>query len=123
MIIAAYAGKGNLDNLMREDWPYNYVKAIKMALCRKKTLLIPSDGQVMALLRQENIPYTLCYPRRDAKDDYRRRFMARGNTEDFLSIFIDGWDRFLDNLERVEAEARIVLEPNQFLSDLIAFRE
>jgi hypothetical protein len=113
--------KGNPNNLMREDWPQNYIKAIKMALCAEKALLIPSDSHVMMLLRLESIPYTLCYPRRDAKETYRRRFIARGNTEDFLSIFIDGWDLFLDNLEKDEAGQRIVLEPHQFLSDVITF--
>ena len=115
------AGKGNPYNIMREEWPQNYVEAIKSALTTGKTLLIPSDVNVLALLRQEKIPYTLCYPQRDAKEIYRQRFIDRGNTEDFLSIFIDGWDFYIGKLETVEAERRIVLEPHQFLSDVFDF--
>ena len=115
------AGKGNPYNVMREDWPYNYVEAIKSALDAEKTLLIPSDVNVLATLRQEGIPYTLCYPQRDAKEVYRQRFIDRGNTEDFLSIFIDGWDQFIDKLETTETERRIVLQPHQFLRDVFDF--
>jgi hypothetical protein len=115
--------KGNPEYVLRDNWPQNYAKSIKVALCGRKTLLIPSACDVLALLRQEGLPYTLCYPRRDAKETYRQRFIARGNTEDFLSIFIDGWDMFINNLEEIEAERRIVLEPHQFLSDVISFEE
>jgi hypothetical protein len=113
------ASKGNPFNVMRESWPYNYVEAIKSARGLGKTLLIPSDLNVLALLRQEGIPYTLCYPQHCAKDIYEQRFINRGNTEDFLSVFIDGWDYFMDKLEAAEADQRFVLEPHQFLSDVI----
>ena len=112
------SGKGNLDNIMQEDWPQNYIEAIKSALLTDKTLLIPSDSRVLALLDLERIPYTLCYPQRDAKEAYRQRFIERGNTEDFISIFIDGWDYFFNALEKAGTESRIVLEPHQFLSDV-----
>lgn len=113
------SSKANPDNIMREDWPYNYVEAIKSMLKNGKTILIPSDSRVLVLLRLVNIPYILCYPQRSAKDTYRQRFIDRGNTEDFLSIFIDGWDWFMDALDGTEAERRFVLEEDQFLSDVI----
>lgn len=113
------SGKANPDNTMREEWPYNYVEAIKTILGYGKTILIPSDRRVLSHLRLVNIPYTLCYPQRSAKDAYRQRFIDRGNTEDFLSVFIDGWDWFMDALEGTEAERRIVLEPHQYLNDVI----
>jgi hypothetical protein len=115
------AGKANPDNIMRGNWPQNYVEAIKSVMDTGKALLIPSDIRVLKLLRQDGIAYTLCYPQRDAKDIYRQRFIERGNTEDFLAIFIDGWDLFMECLEAIGAERRIVLKPHQFLSDVIDF--
>ena len=115
------ASKGNPYNVMREEWPHNYVEAIEAASDEGKILLIPSDSQALALLREDNIPYTLCYPQRNAKEICRRRFIDRGNTDDFLSIFIGGWDLYIGKLETIEAERRIVLEPYQFLSDVFDF--
>jgi hypothetical protein len=112
------AGKGNPDNEMREEWPHNYIEAIKLMLCEDKILLIPTDLRVLSLLIEENIPYILCYPHRNAKDMYRQRFIDRGNTEDFLYIFVEHWDYFINKLDIIEAEKRIILESHQFLSDV-----
>jgi len=117
----AEAGKNKANpNLnMRIEWPYNYVEAIKEALAGEKTLLIPAAFDVLRLLRKDNIPYTLCYPQRDAKEVYRKRYLDRGNTEDFLEIFIGGWERFLDYLEQDTYGQHIVMQPHEFLSDVI----
>lgn len=85
----------------------------------EKILLIPPVMYVLFLLEMEGIPYTLCYPRREAKESYRQRYIARGNTEDFLSVFIDGWDKFMDFLEWNTYANHIVLDANQFLSDVV----
>jgi hypothetical protein len=113
------ACKANPNNDMRPEWPRNYVAAIKSALEDVKTLLIPSDNHVLALLRQENIPYVLCYPMRSAKEIYRKRFLERGNTEEFLEVFIDHWDSFFDKFEADTYGQHIILQPYQFLSDVI----
>ena len=113
------AGKANPFNEMRKDWPHNYIEAIKSALRKEKILLIPSDLRVLELLRRESISYILCYPQRSAKEVYRQRFIDRGNTEDFLEVFINGWDYYIDKLETDKADKRIVLEPYQYLCDVI----
>ncbi|MCL2434385.1 MAG: hypothetical protein FWD16_07715, partial [Clostridia bacterium] len=82
------ACKANPDNVMREDWPYNYAAALADALPGGKTLLIPTDLHVLLLLQYKKIPYTLCYPQRSAKEIYRQRFISRGNTGEFIDIFI-----------------------------------
>ena len=114
-----FSNKANPNLNMRIEWPYNYVEAIKEALAGEKTLLIPAAFDVLRLLRKDNIPYTLCYPQRDAKEVYRKRYLDRGNTEDFLEIFIGGWERFLDYLEQDTYGQHIVMQPHEFLSDVI----
>ena len=110
--------KANPKNVMRPDWPFNYLNAIKDTDSKGKLILIPSESQVLELLRAENIPYVLVYPQREAKDIYHKRFIDRGNSDDFINIFIGNWDYFLDVLEKDPAE-HIVLQPHQFLSDAI----
>jgi len=115
----AEASKANFDHVIREDWPFNYVEAIKKVLHDDKVLLIPSAGNVLSLLKKENIPYYLCYPVKEAKEEYKRRFIDRGNTIDFLSAFIDGWDRFIFALENDTYGTHIIMKPHQYLSDMI----
>ena len=113
------ACKANPDNVMRDDWLYNYVAAIKSALDEGKTLLIPTDMYVLALLRVERIPYILCYPQMNAKEIYRKRYIDRGNTDDFIEIFIGGWERRIAALEQDDYGRHIVLTGQQFLSDAV----
>jgi hypothetical protein len=113
------ASKANLDYIMRDDWPLNYVSAIKRNMSNDKMLLIPSDYLVLMFLRSEKIPYTLCYPHKDAKEAYLKRFMDRGNTQEFIDIFIGRWNDFIEGLEKDSYGRHIVLKPHQYLSDVI----
>ena len=113
------ADKANHDLDFIYGWEKSYVKAIKQNMTDDKILLIPSDYKVLSLLEIESIPYILCYPKRDAKEIYHKRFIERGNSEGFIDIFIGGWDLFIDALEEASYGTRIVLEQNQFLSDVI----
>ena len=112
------AGKANPENIMRDDWPYNYVAAIINAMGGGKHLIIPSDMFVLMLLQAKSIPYILCYPKREAREEYRRRFLARGNTQEFIDIFIGRWDGFMDSLEGDSHGKHLVLEPGAYLSDV-----
>jgi hypothetical protein len=117
---AGEAGKANPDHVLRDDWPYNYADAIQMAAHAGKHLLIPSDLSVLMLLQIKGAPYTICYPQRSAKDEYLRRYRARGNTQAFMDIFIGRWDRFLDALERDLFGRHVVLRPHEYLADVAA---
>ena len=116
---AGEAGKANPNNVMRDDWPRNYVNAIQAAMTESRVLLIPTDLFVLELLRREGVPYWLVYPRREAKDVYHKRFLERGNTEDFIDVFIGRWNSFLHALEQDTYGQHIVLKPHQFLSDVL----
>jgi len=109
------AGKANPTNIMRDDWPYNYISAIKSNMGTGKHLLIPTDMFVLMLLREKNIPYMLCYPRRDAKEIYRERFQTRGNTAQFIDIFIGRWDDFISAFEHDTYGKHTVLRADEFL--------
>ena len=111
--------KANPDLVMRDFWVFDYVDAIKEELKHGKTLLIPPALNVLLHLEMERVPYLLCYPKREAKEVYRQRYIARGNSEEFLSIFIDGWDKFIDAMEADTYGQHIILEPHQFLSDVL----
>ena len=115
---AGEGGKANPDNVMRPDWPYNYVDAIIENMGAGKHLLIPTDHLVLTHLQIKAIPYVLCYPQRDAKDVYRKRYINRGNSENFLDIFADHWDNWMAFFEEDTYGHHIVLRPDEFLCDI-----
>lgn len=114
------SGKANPKYDMNTDWPYNYVEAILETLRRTdKIILIPPIWHVLHILSNVSIPYILCYPQRSAKEEYKRRYISRGNTEDFLYIFIGGWNRIIGICENDPHGQHIILKPHEFLSDVI----
>jgi len=113
--------KADPNLVMKPEWPRNYVKAI-LECHSDKIILIPSDSLVLYLLEKERKPYYLCYPKRKAKNVYKKRFIKRGNSKDFISIFIGEWDSFMDSLRQDTYGKHIVLKQYQYLSDVLDLR-
>ena len=113
------SGKANLDNILRHDWPYNYVAAIQEVMKEEKHLLIPTDWHTLTFLCMNNIPYVLCYPQQDAKEEYHQRFLDRGNNEYFIDVFIGHWDNFMTLFKQDTFGHHVILRPNEYLCDAI----
>jgi len=102
-----------------ENYPENYLEAIKEAANENKIIFIVPDPRILLHLEMENIPYVLAYPVRSAKDEYKQRFVSRGNKENFMKIFIGRWDAFIDEFECDTYARHIVMQPHQYLSDIL----
>jgi len=100
---------------MNPEYPQNYVSAILECMDKYKYLVIPSDGLVLARLRDYDVPYILCYPEIRAKEGYQKRYLQRGNTEDFMDVFIGGWDEFMQSLRNDNYGIHIVLTDKEYL--------
>jgi hypothetical protein len=113
------AGKACSENTMDPEWPFNYVDALEKIKDGHKFILIPSDTAVLYLLKERGMPFLLVTPLRSAKEEYRRRFIERGNSNEFIEIFIEHWDSFMDSLERVCPCVRIALDIDEYLTDFM----
>ena len=110
--------KADINLQLRDEWPENYIKAVVNQYNENRYVIIPPIVPVLNALRKEKIPYILCYPERNAKDEYERRYKERGNTTDFLNVFIGYWDIFLDQMEADQGEYHFVMKRSEFLTDL-----
>ena len=113
------SSKANIDDVLNPNWPLNYLLAIKNNLQSDKIILIPPDYFILMLLKSENMQYYICYPQRNIKEQYLKRYIDRGNNANFIDIFIGRWDEFIDSYEKDSFGKHIVLQANQFLSDVI----
>ena len=113
--------KADLDLIMREEWPENYCKAVINVYNEHKYVIIPPIGSVLAALRDEDIPYILCYPERSAKAEYESRYRDRGNNESFLRVFVDHWDLFLSDMESAPGDNHVVLKEGEYLLDYLSY--
>jgi len=107
--------------LSNPQYPYNYVLEILKAEQAYQYVLIPTAIGVIRELNELGRTVVLCYPTKEQKEDYRQRFLDRGNSEDFLDVFIECWEGFLGPFWEQEVEGiHIPLEKGQFLTDVKA---
>ena len=114
------AEKGARHHLHSPLFPDNYVAKVLRAERESRFVLIPTVFGVVRCLREEyGRKVFLCYPGGNCREEYRARFLARGNSEAFLELFMDGWDYFLEPVRNYEQGIHIVMEPGMYLTDLL----
>lgn len=111
--------KGALYRLADPRFPTNYLYEILNAERMYKFVLIPTNAEVIRHLQEDyGRKVLLCYPKDICREEYRERFIARGNSASFLELFIDGWDCFLRPLRENRQGIHISMEPGEYLTDL-----
>lgn len=112
--------KGALHRLRNPLFPYNYLAEILKSERKFRFVLIPTNFEIIRRLREDyGRTVLLCYPDDDCREEYRARFLARGNSESFLELFIDGWDYFLGLVRDYDQGIHIVMRPGSYLTDLL----
>lgn len=112
--------KAHGDLILRKHWHRVYFEALMEAYHRDldKVFVIPSVDYVLRELEAQGIPFLLVYPHRRLKEVYRQRYIDRGNTEDFLDVFIGEWDYWIDSL-RSHGGTHLELLEDVYLSDIL----
>ncbi|MCI8939129.1 MAG: hypothetical protein HFH11_03130 [Dorea sp.] len=110
--------------ILNPDWRYDYYdKLISLYKSEpNKIIVIPTDIQIMNWLAYEEITFTLVFPSYDLKEEYRNKYLERGNTEAFIDIFINDWDYWIGMFKLQKGCKKIELKTNEYLSDVISFK-
>lgn len=114
------AEKGARYLLRDPRYPSNYILEILKAEQEYPYVLIPTNAGIIERLREKySRQVLLCYPTKEQKEDYRARFLARGNSEEFLKLFIDDWEYFLTPFwDREVSGIHLPLRPGEYLTDV-----
>lgn len=112
--------KANRALEMRDGWQRLYHDAIVHTYQRyaDEIIVIPTESLVLEMLDADGIPYVAVYPHAGLADEYEARYRARGNTEDFIDIFIGDWELWMEMVRRLGGE-HIELKAGEYLSDVI----
>ena len=99
------------------DFPHNYVQHIQTS---GKNHLVSTHKAVRDEFAKQNIPFVLCYPERQCKEEYIQRYRQRGSTPAFLQLLSEKWDEWITEMENESRAAQhLVLQPGQFASDVL----
>lgn len=102
-----------------ENFPYNYLEAILNNLDGYDYILISTHSEIRNLLGEENIEYSLVFPKNHLKNEYIKRLYDRGSSNNLISFISDNWDSFMIDLNRETYPVRYRLKKGEFLSDII----
>lgn len=110
--------KGCIEFPFDDTYPEKYVADVLKNCRNYNHILIPSDNRVMNVLEAQKVEFVLCYPGRCLKEVYRKRYQTRGNAEEFMRIFVDRWDLWIDSFERRSCK-KYVMQQREFLKEII----
>lgn len=110
--------KASIYHVNNPIFPYNMIAEILEAEKRFKYVIIPSVRSVIEILQREYArTVILCYPEDGLENEYRERYIKRGNTDEFCQVFVDRMQEFLDGLKSNEDACHVVLKSGEYLSD------
>lgn len=101
-----------------ELWPQNYLSEIKSKSLIYDILLVWVHPDVLDLYDNENIEYVICYPCKQALEEYRQRYINRGNNENYINRVIDSYDFRVKQWNEYPNE-KIILNCNETLEDYL----
>ena len=116
------AAKAQTDFPLRRNYPSAYTDDVQKNALSYRFVLIPTDARVLRELERRGEEFTVIIPdRRDERmrEIYEERYRARGNSENFLDVFIGGWDFMLKMVERHPGTGIRYLAENEYVSDVI----
>ena len=101
----------------KTKFPHNYITHIKNNIGKTDYILISSHKTVRDALVENNLHFILVYPEKSLKDEYVKRYRERGSSEQFITLLINNWDDWIDELDNQKNCDRIVLNSGEYLSD------
>ena len=101
------------------DWVEMYIECMLALQEKYDFVFITTYGDVLKVLNERGIEYTLIYPRMELKDEYKQRAISRGSDDEFVNGFFSRWEKHISDCENNNVPKKIILESNQYLSDVI----
>ena len=102
-----------------DNWINIYIECLLALKEKYDCVLITTYGDVLQELNRRNIKYCLVYPKIELKEEYRQRAIERKSDTSFIEGFFSRWDTHINDCINNKNTNKIVLESNEYLSDVI----
>lgn len=106
-------------NFDKEEFPKNYLDEIEDKIESYNVILVSTHREVREGLLDRGINFTLVYPNIELKEEYVDRYQDRGSEVSFINLLESNWDEWINELEEQERCSHIVLNSNEFLTDIM----
>lgn len=106
----------------KDDFPQNYVRAIKDNLYDYDIILVSTHEEVLRELETNEIRPHLVMPKESDLNEYVGRMYRRGDTKVFIDFIINNWDNFVcKNFFMYYGNVKTIhtLKQNEYLNDIL----
>lgn len=101
----------------KDDWPNAYLDHLE---AQSGIVLASTHEEVRQGLHERGLPFWIVFPAHASLFEYRRRFQARGDSEEFRKLLTAEWANWLFRLQTdSRAAVRIELSPDTYLADVL----
>lgn len=107
------------EGVRNPDFPQNYIEHIKSCIGEYDIVLVSSHSVVRKALQDNDIKYAVYYPSIHSKETYLDRYKERGNSENFISLIAENWDKWIKEIEEETFPLKVEMNHNKYLSDCI----
>lgn len=110
-------------NFKGENRWEDYKNAIKNQIGKVDILFVSSHTETRKILSELGVRFYLVYPDRSLKDEYLRRYVERGSSQEFIEMMDKNFDLFIDSIENEEvrcAKIKLIGE-NEYLDSFLNF--
>lgn len=80
------------------DFPKNYIKHIKENIGKYEFIFVSSHKEVREALLDECIFFYLVYPDENRKEEFIKRYINRGNDDNFIKLVLNNWDNWMKEI-------------------------
>lgn len=99
-------------------FPKNYFDYLMNVKDNYDAVLIPVQSDIIDLLFKNKINFIGVFPNASLKDIYRKRYIARGNNQEFINHILDAWQEKYNML--INNNIKVIdIKKNQYLEDVL----
>lgn len=112
--------KADLTHTSNPLYPYNMIPDILKAEQKYPFVVIPSDVRLINLLQRKYMRKVVtAVPDITLQEEYRQRYLKRGNSKWFCRLFADGMGERIDAINKESRFPSISLNSDEYLFDYI----
>lgn len=134
LIFACFCGTGktyicdqtDINAIEIEYWKYKeeglqkqYIRDVKKQIGNVDYIFLSTEPEGLKLLYEQGIDITLIYPKNELRNEYLDRYIDRDSPYDFIGTFMKHWHIWIDELKEQDYCKHIILNKNQYLSDVL----
>jgi hypothetical protein len=104
----------------KDKFPDNYIGHIRDKIKDGYAVIfISSHKEVRDALVENDLEFTLVYPDIALKEEYIQRYKNRGNSDAFIDLISNNWDKWISDCMNQKGCRHIVLKSGQFVSNVM----